>query len=533
MSIRTLVCAALLGGALYSQSNQLPGTDAALATTDSLASFGRSGSENGLACGVTVCNVGTVDIHWKAAMDARHPVYAPILCRETNGRFLQISDWSWVKHGFSSINANACNTCNTTDSTILGPNCSDTYGAGLNANRYYLGPPSEIDPWLATWSPVGSYFDRGDPDVGLPRNRDGQRSLTNSMANALPPTAHLIRVDDADLAVPGSRFWYGQYIVINGEPEANRANNAVVREVRPVASGGGWSFTDLSGDRQGNLLLNWQGASVSSAANGNDDGRFYVGVKVTGPNAQGIWHYEYAVHNRDSARGGASFRINKCPSVTITNAGSHDIDRNPATDWTVSVSANEVAFFATPSQAQEWNTVHSFWFDANGGPSTGTAQIDLARPGPGALTLSMSTEVPGPSFMHDLGAGCGSPLPILAAYGTPARPTIPNPSFGIYLSNAPGSVPGVLLASFATGHLALGNGCALFLDPGSTFTVASFTTLSWGIALVPTPIPSQPSLDGTALSFQGVFLVPGGPLFGAGSMSGGVEFILGSSSVCR
>lgn len=534
MTMRHLLVLAALCGGLSSQSNQVPGTDAALATTDALGMYGRTGTLNGLACGVTVCNVGTVLIHWKAVMDPRHPVYAPIVCRETNGRFLQISDRSWVKHGFASINGSACNTCNTSDGTVLGPNCSDTYDAGLNADRYWLGPPEEIDPWLGAWSPVGSYFDRGDPDVGAPRNTDGVRSFSSSMAGALPPTAHRIRVDDADLAVPGSSFWYGQYIVITGEPEGRRDNNAVARQVTPSFVSNAWRFTDVGGDRQGPMLRNWQGATVTSAANGVDNGRFYVGVKVTGPNAQGQWHYEYALHNRDNSRGGASFRIAKCPSVVVSNLGFHDIDRLPATDWTVNVSSTEIAFFAPPSNPQEWNTIYSFWFDADAGPGAGNAQVDQARPGPGAATITIPTDVPGPAYMQILGAGCGVPSATLTPYGTPPRATIPNVTFGLFLNDTPLAASGVMLVSLGTANVPLGNGCTLLLDPATTYTLASFSTTSWGFAIVPAPVPNDPNLEGVSVAFQGILFVPGGPLFGVGSLSAGLLVHIGNSGgVCR
>ncbi|MFO1054441.1 MAG: hypothetical protein U1F36_19645 [Planctomycetota bacterium] len=528
MNPRSLLPLALLAGALAAQSNQIPGTDAALATTDGLAQYGHVGTTAGLACGVTVCNVGSVFIHWKAAMDARHPCYAPILCREVNGRFEQISGRSWLKHGFSSINASVCNTCNTSDSTILGVGCSDTYGSGLNANRYWLGPPEEIDPWLGAWTPTGSYFDRGDPDVGAPRNNDGLRSLTQSMADALSPIAHRVQVDDADLAAPGASFWYGMYIVINGEPGTNRDNNAVARKVQPTGAPGSWGFNDLSGDHQGPLLSNWPGATYTSVGNGQDDGSFYVGVKVTGPNTSGLWHYAYAVHNRDNVRGGGSFRLAKCPSVTVSNLSFHDIDHNALTDWTSSVTSTEIAWVAPQGNPIEWNTIYSFSFDADAGPIQGSASIDEARAGAGAATLSVQIDTPGFAYNQTLGQGCGNPLPLLSSYGSPNRALIPNQSFGMFVSQAPALSSGVLLASLGTANLAVGNGCTLFLDTATSFTIAPFGTVSLGFALLPTPVPNDPNLEGAQLTFQSAILQNGGPLFGVGTLTNGLLITIGN-----
>src|SRR5262245_39778279 len=94
------------GGAAHAQSNVVPGQDVQLALMSSLRSLGRVGTYpdgvTGLAISTTACNPGTVKIPWFAPegnpMDARHPFICPLLARELNGRFEQISDRSYVKH---------------------------------------------------------------------------------------------------------------------------------------------------------------------------------------------------------------------------------------------------------------------------------------------------------------------------------------------------------------------------------------------------------------------------------------------------
>jgi hypothetical protein len=51
-----------------------------------------------------------------------------------------------------------------------------------------------------------------------------------------------------------------------------------------------------------------------------------------------MWHYEYAIHNLDNNRGGASFRIPLAAGASVQNAGFRDIDADPLDDWTFSLS---------------------------------------------------------------------------------------------------------------------------------------------------------------------------------------------------
>jgi hypothetical protein len=504
-----------------------------------MRSFGRAGSypsgDSGLAIGVTVCNVGTGDIGWNAPMNPDHPMYAPLVVRLADDRIEQVSDWSFVKHGFLSINANFCGTCRTSNGNILGPNCSDTYGAGLNADRYWLGPPSEIDPWLGAWSPVGSLFDRGIPDVGFPQNQDGSRSLSRSMSDNLPPTAHRVLVHDQDLLTPNARYFYGMYIVVAGEPGGSRDNNWVFREARPGWTGSAWTFANLTQPINGTPLQSWPGASVQSGSNGNDDGYFYVAVKVGGPDARGFWHYEYAVQNRDNHRGGASFRLPICPDARVTNLRFRDIDGDATTDWTARAQGGEIAFFAPPAtNPLEWNTIYNFSFDADVAPSPGTATIDQARAGAGALAVTVPTSVPGLARAPVIGAGCGAPAPSIFATGSPAIASIPNPGFGLRVEDvAPNSSVAVLVALQA-GDIDLGNGCRLYLDLATAVPHGSFAADGQGVAQVPFPVPNDPSLEGASLAFQAVELVPGGPLYGQIELSHGLLVRIGNQPTgCR
>ena len=71
---------------------------------------------------------------------------------------------------------------------------------------------------------------------------------------------------------------------------------------------------------------------------------------MTGP-VNGIWHYKYAVHNRDNKRGLGSLRIPVCPQAQVTNFGFHDVDRDPLTYWwaLVTVPADSHATLTDPT----------------------------------------------------------------------------------------------------------------------------------------------------------------------------------------
>src|SRR5712671_399956 len=165
-------------GAVSAQSNTVPGLDARLTGIEDPRYFGRRGAahpngEIAIAYSYYVCNSGAVPIGWEGPFDGpqpmhtNHPMWSFMVVRESGGRIVQLTnDGTFVKHGSSPANSSGlCGNCqNPHNSAVLGVRCDDAYGQTTNANRYYLGPTDEIDPWLCTWDPVHSYFDRGDPE---------------------------------------------------------------------------------------------------------------------------------------------------------------------------------------------------------------------------------------------------------------------------------------------------------------------------------------------------------------------------------
>ncbi|MCA8977223.1 MAG: hypothetical protein KDC98_21050, partial [Planctomycetes bacterium] len=390
------------GASLVAQANTISGLDGHLAAIDSLTYFGRRGShpngEVGMAMQTTVCNSGSVNIDWFAAMQPNHPKFAFLVARVANDRIEQISDRrTFCKHVFQASFANGtCGTCqNPGSTTLLGVNCSDTYGQAINADRYWLAPAAEIDPWLGTWNPIGSYFDVGDPlQVGYPLAADGVRSLVISSFDSVK---NRITVDEQDLLITGASYYYGMQLVIGGEALANRGDNMAHRGFLPAWNGASWSISDSSvGQQHGSILGRWPGASVHSGTNGADDGRIFVASKVTALGG-GAYHYEYAVHNVDSSRGVSAFRVPIDASATASNFTFGDVDNDPANDWSAARVGNFVVFSVSSmamTNTLEWNTIFNFGFDADFAPGAAMCELDAARIGPGALWTSVQAEVP-------------------------------------------------------------------------------------------------------------------------------------------
>ncbi len=396
--VACLVAAAMPATA---QSNAVPGIDVELGLLDAgtdLQYWGRVGAfpngSNGLSMSTTSCNAGSINVPWFAPMSSNHPLIAFMAVRVDNGRIEQISDRSWLKHGFFALSNSQCYPCqNPSGGTFLGVGCSDTYGVGNNGDRFYLGPPDEIDPWLGIWNPSCSFFD--DPnDTGI---CDSQRSYNGNEPNSVN---HRMTIRDADLDVPGAKFYYYGYYVIRSEPENVRGNNGNSREFRPNWTGAAWQVptTGFSNPHvQGTVLQRWPGATITSGMNDvnnpgtPDDGRVYIGLTVT-DNGNGTWHYEYALHNRDNDRGIAAFRLPTDAGTVVTNPSFRDIDQ-VANDWTFSNNGSEIAW-TTANNPLRWNTIYNFSFDANTPGAASSATLDQFDPGTGANAFPVSVTAP-------------------------------------------------------------------------------------------------------------------------------------------
>lgn len=538
--ILLLATAAGLAGGLASQGTPVAGLDGKLYDISSPRVWGRVGSaypngEIGFSAANYMCNPGTVTIPWyqagssAAGMGTNHPKFGFMITRLAGDRMEQISDRSFCKHAFTSINGSQgpCLPCqNPGTGSVMGIGCYDVYSNGNNGDRFWLGPADEIDPWLGTWNHIGSYFDRGDPAVTGPAASDGVRSLTSAMTSAMNVVKNRVTVQEQDLVVAGAQFFYMIHLLHEGEAVDRRGDNIMSRGVSFSWNGTSWAVANVGNAVTGSVLNRWPGASLTMAGNGLDDGRIAVAVKVTGPN-NGMWHYEYAVHNIDNSRGAASFRIPVCANATVNNLSFRDIDRNFLNNWTATVSGGEIVFTAPPENPLNWNLLFNFGFDSDAAPVAGDVTFDQARIGPGALSFTVPSTVPGFVPNVDLGPGCGAPAVTLTANGVPS---IPNPTFALEIRSTPNT--GVFaFFSLGTASIPLGPGCTQYLDNGTFGSHGFLLTTPAGTATIPLPLPA--SLMPMDMVWQAVSLQAGGALFGSFNLSNGLRVRVGATDGCQ
>ncbi|MDO8348712.1 MAG: hypothetical protein Q7T30_00630 [Planctomycetota bacterium] len=540
MSPGRLSIFSLLGlcAAASAQSNTIPGLDLRLEATWALAAFQRAGAyptgRSAIGVWTTCCNPGTVQIPFQAAMNPNHGFIHYMIARQRNGRLEQISDWSYVKHTFGSSNdPSSCGSCaGPGNFNFVEVGCADTYANNQAVDHFNLGPPDEIDPWLGTWVPQCSYFDRGNPPVGPGQICDGVRSLDYGQAiNLNAGVHHQMQVRDADLDLPwweALYYWQAGYLVPH-EAEANRGDNIASTQFTPTWNGTAWTFFEGPNLVHGSILQRWEGATITSNTNGADDGRFYVGAKVTGP-VNGLWHYEYAIHNRDNHRGLGALRIPVCQAARVQNLGFRDLDQDPLNDWLGSKVGGEIVW-STNGNPLHWNSIFNFWFDSDAAPAPGaTLSLDQYSIGPGALTVAVLGTAPVGLYDQDLGPGCGSPsTPILFADGTPQRATIGNSSFALRSAGNPAGVACGFVLTTTPGTTALGGGCTLYSATWSGL-LGPFMVVSdaGGVGTMPLAIPNDPAFEGLDLDVQAANILGGGAYLGSFNLSNGLRIRIGS-----
>ncbi len=510
----------------------------------------------GMSMATTSCNPGSINVPWRQYMDARHPTIAFMAVRELNGRLYQISDRSFVKHGFYALSSSQCTPCTyPSDGTWLGIGCSDTYSTGNNGSNSDLGPPDEIDPWTGVWTVPCSHFDRGFPRVSPPQDCDGIASPRTPPAGP----GWRVRIPDSELVGGGTYYYCAQYVIpswtqatvgTNGspcpqpagnplgllnEPDANRNNNIASRAMTVAFNtmNGTTTFSTASAQLDDTVLKRWTGASVLSEKNGVADGRVYVAVKVTGPVA-GLWHYEYALHNRDNAGGIGSFRVPVCSSARVLNAGFHDNDvpADASNDWPMVVQGGEVVWTALSGNSLRWNGLYNFWFDSDTSPSNANVALHQANVLRGAApTFAVGSQAPLGLYNQHLGAGCGIPsAPGLYATGSPPRATLGNATFGLASSGNANGAACALYASAVNGTMSLPP-CSLYLGPNLNAAVQWGVVVAngTGVASYAVPIPTSAALEGSTVNFQHIEVQVGGLVLGVVDLSAGVRVRIGNA----
>jgi hypothetical protein len=351
--------------------------DLELAELYSLASLGRVGSfptgASGFSVATTVCNSGEVPVPWVGAgftgpMGEAHPFLSLAMYRESPAGVLEMIGTSWLKHSFNTLPADKCGLgCASSPGTgQLDVGCSDTYSTGDNGDRFYLGPREELDPFAAAWEACGSFFDAAPADCE--RDYFGFEPT---------PVSHRLEVADADLNVPGARFFYEAvyYVADDVAPW----NGAGWRECTLAYLSGRWVASTLGAGNEpepGPLAASW-GDRRSAGPVARNDGEVVLSVSVS-PIGGGQWRYEYVVFNWRSREGVGALEV-PVGTAAVSNVTFRDLNGSGADDWTAAV-ANGAVRWSAAGAALPYHTMFNFGFDADAPPVDALATLEAFDP---------------------------------------------------------------------------------------------------------------------------------------------------------
>src|SRR3989440_9344812 len=421
----------------------VPGPDVIIGTLLDLVQLtnGAVNGRVGVSLGTDACNQGTIDVDWIALPNIDHPFIPQNLYRMSGGatnvdRFEQIGQ-SWGKHAFTAASSNSCGFgCNGVGGSHLGSGCSDAYGGGLNGSQSGIGSRAWVNPFTGVFP--GS-------------------TANNHSGHVHDVTSHRILVDTGDLNTtlnPGATYFAeAEYIVphegtwCQAHPDqCNMYNNASYRQYSVTGINQPFSFQSVGATvREQPAVMAWTGATVSDPIQPDpgNDGIFFVGYKVTGPDA-GVYHYEYAVYNQNLDRGIQSFEVvfQTLGLPPLFNIGFHAPPQHPgfphdgtlgdagysSTPWDVTEGVNNSITWSTETFATNQNanairfgTLYNFRFDSNFPPSGTTANISFFKTGP-----PVSVKVLAP-FATDF-TPTPTPTPPITPTPTPTATVTPTPS---------------------------------------------------------------------------------------------------------
>ncbi len=347
--------------------------------------WGVVGDIHAFSVGTTSCNQGSCWLNWISSTN-KHPVIGQNMYRLKDGRFEQIGQ-SWVKHGFTALAGTVCSSACIAppDGTHLGVNCSDPYSSSLNGSQTRLGPKFEVDPSTG----IFPYPPTNGSQTGSVIYKRLQVHTVD-----LDPTQNL-----------GARYWVeGQYVTSDDAAAKNLYNNASYREITiSTISALNFDINLIATTQRMKAAIEvWPTIDPSVVLTNviiPGEGRLMLGARATSL-GNGVWHYEYAFYNMNSARAVRSFTVPIPPGVLVSNAGFHDVDYHSGepfsgTDWPVTVNGSSAqwqteSYAANPNaNALRWGTLYNFRFDAAVAPGTGNVTAGLFKPGtPDSLTIS-------------------------------------------------------------------------------------------------------------------------------------------------
>jgi hypothetical protein len=380
LRVSCLLAAACCGLCVASRVNAA-GPDVIVGDLYQTAYYGSVGNLHGYAVGTVSCNVGDQNLLWISTTN-QHPVIAQNMYRLANGRFEQIGQ-SWLKHGFTALTQNLCDTCSGQGGSVLGVGCSDPYSASLNGGQTRLGPRSEVNALTGDYPyPYLLHF--------------------QETGNAIFKRIQVHTNDITPAMNPGALYFVeGQYITVDDAQFGNGYNNASYRRVTVNGS----LTLNLQGttQREKPAIMAWAehglGVGVPDpdvnlvSTDDPQGGRFWVASKATDLGG-GQWHYEYAVFNLNSDRGMRGFDVPRGAGGVETGIGWHGVNYHsdePYTNapWTSSVAPTSVhwqtdLYDADPNaNALRWGTMYNYRFNSNQPPTDSVATIELFKPGAG------------------------------------------------------------------------------------------------------------------------------------------------------
>ena len=399
----------------------VPGPDVIVGDVEDVARMGHLGTQFNFAIGTDSCNNGDQPLDWFALNSTDHPVVPQNLYRMSGGadnteHFEQIGQ-SWVKHTFFALEDIVCGTCNTNGCATgshLCPGCSDPYVSGLNGDQDSIGSRAWVNPFTGS-------FPGGVDENGEATSNDHDGHAHNQLS-------HRILVNASDLISGVQYFGEAAYITpheyawCQAHPDqCNMFNNFSYRPFSISGLPDNPTFTPTAGTvRMQPAIQAWAttGATINqSQPDPGNDGIFFVGYKVTGPDS-GVWHYEYAVFNMNLDRAIQSFSVPVGPGVNISNVEFHAPPQHPgwahdgtqndagfsSTPWDVTQDASSITWntetFATNQNANaiRWGTLYNFRFDADQGPNPTSATVGFFKTGsPMGVVVQAPGGVPSPT----------------------------------------------------------------------------------------------------------------------------------------
>ncbi len=413
----------------------IAGPDVVVFDIYNLANWGSSSGTVAYTIGTESCNFGDTDLNWIAGTPDV-PVIGQNMYRIKDGRMEQLGQ-SWLKWAFASLNQDECGNCDDPGTgSLLGPNCSDPYSAGLNGSQSGLGPKSVVNPH--TGFHPGSHATPSGPST----------------------IAGRIQVDSNDMD-PGQNagaiyLVEGQYVTPDDAASGNQNNNASYREVfvdgsldisfnggsgtsstvvgKPAIEGWqsydpsvgvepfdvpgdgrgyiGWTATrtgvpvtaDVDGDGDVTLsdlavvLANFGLTGTAVLADGDVTGDGNVDLSdladVLAQFGQGSsWRYEFALHNLNVHRSFVAFELTVPDSSVITDdyfkgVPYHSGEPYANPNWRYLPSPTTALWIGTAYSSDQnagvcrWGNLYNFGFTAPFGPDQlGDIKLSLFMPG--------------------------------------------------------------------------------------------------------------------------------------------------------